>query len=71
MRTTSSLESYNARLGEKIAGKSNFFKFVKCLIEEEGVKSKELRELQRSGGASRLTNKQTVILVIDFIMYYF
>lgn len=58
-RTTSALESYNARLGEKIAGGSNFFKFAKCLIEEEAVKVKEFRELLRSGGAAKLTTKQT------------
>lgn len=52
-RTTSALESYNARLGGKIAGKANFFKFAKCLIEEEAVKVKEFRELIRSGNFGR------------------
>lgn len=58
-RTTSALESYNARLGSKIAGGSNFFKFAKLLIEEEAVKLKEFKELLRSGGSSKFTAKQT------------
>lgn len=60
-RTTSALESYNARLGDKISSRANFFKFAKSLIQEEAVKGKEFRELIRSGGAAKLTPKQTVM----------
>lgn len=59
IRTTSALESYNARLGATIVGGSNFFKFTRCLIQEEAVKVIEFRELIRSGGAVKLSQKQT------------
>lgn len=61
-RTTSAFESNNARLGEKITGRSNFFKFAKSIIVEEGVKFKKFRELLRSGGEVKYTPKQTVTL---------
>lgn len=59
LRTTSALESYNGRLGAMITGGSNFFKFAKFLIREEAVKLKEFQTLLRSGGASKITVKQT------------
>lgn len=55
----SGLESYNGRLGTKIAGGSNFFKFAKLLIREEAVALKEFRQLLDSGGASKFTQRQT------------
>lgn len=58
-RTTRALKLYNAQLREKIAGGSNFLKFVKQLIREEAAKLKEFRELLRFGGSAKFATKQT------------
>lgn len=58
-RTTSALESYNARLGKNIPAGANFFNFAKCLINEEATKKIEFRDLIASGGGMKLTTRQT------------
>lgn len=46
-------------MGKKIGPASNFFKFAALLIQQEGVKLIEFRNLLRSGGAVKLTPDQT------------
>lgn len=58
-RTTSALESYNARLDDNIPAGANFFNFAKCLLNEEAVKKTEFRYLISSGGEFKLTSRQT------------
>lgn len=57
MRTTSSLESYNAALGRKFPVKGNFFRFVKLIADEEFIKSRDMRDAVDSGGSSTRKRK--------------
>lgn len=58
IRTTSALESYNNQLRMKIGPRSNFFKFVYLLIEQEGIRARDFKFLLRNGGDD-LTDAQT------------
>lgn len=56
MRTTSALEAYNHVLGDKIMRKSNLFRFVLSIKQEEYLKTSEfLLYLESAGGTG---NKQ-------------
>lgn len=57
LRTTSALESYNSKLGKKIAAKGNFFKFVGAIIEEELVVGRDLSRMIETGGAVKPSRK--------------
>lgn len=57
-RTTSALESYNGRLGNKIAGGSNFFKFAALLRQEEAINLREFNLSLNSAGEYKYTPKQ-------------
>lgn len=52
-RTTSSIESYNGRIGQKIASHSKFFMFASLLRREEAVTLLDFRQMLESGGSSR------------------
>ncbi|XP_070070067.1 uncharacterized protein [Drosophila takahashii] len=57
-RTTSSIEAYNLNLGRKIHAKGHKFKFVKCLIDAEYEKSRELALLFHNGGLGNAAPKR-------------
>lgn len=57
MRTTSSLESYNAELGRKFPVKGNFFKFVALIADQEFLKSEQMEKATESGGGRKRPRK--------------
>lgn len=66
MRTTSSIEAYNGKLGRVITKKGHFFKFTEALRNEEFQKSMKMEALQRSGGvASTVTRKRADLVSFD------
>lgn len=52
MRTTSALESYNAKLLRNLPKKGNFYKFMKRIADEELSQSREMKMLVDSAGGS-------------------
>lgn len=64
-RTTSAIESYNGRIGRKIAANSKFFKFAALLIREEAVSLIEFRHMLDSGGLSRERQHQKTRAIAD------
>lgn len=61
-RTTSALEAYNGVLGERITKRGHFFKFVRCLQQEEYCKSREFAMLVESGGSTGTRKRKRVCI---------
>lgn len=66
MRTTSSLEAYNKVLGDNIANRGHFFKFVHDLRSEELLKTREAQQLIESGG--KTAKRRKVIWVVSICL---
>lgn len=71
-RTTNAVEAYNGTLGRKIIGKSNFYKFVEAMRDEEYAKSKDMRDFADAGGLGRAKKTRAYYTVgCKFILYFY